>query len=486
MFFHAGEGRGDMERRPSKRVHPSVIRVLASTGARLRIPNRTMGSFKSLDRSLKAFLRTSNLPGLEYRLRVAGFNTLEDLAETDEDILCSHGFTPLMARRLLAALEEYVMKQLYKQEGKQLPFQLVRKGQKIDSTPTDKMKELPTYGKQNVKRQRNPDKKSTKNVKKGEILSKVRTVKRPVSVVRLMSEETIPTEPVFPNVSVVQEAAFEVLGTEEEDEEERARSPNSPSFGERSGSESYIGGARPSSMAATGLAHSPLIQRHSPPPESTAQAHPPGARRGVEEVALSMPHVDYRASQMFQEFYVPDQVDAGPQDAAWEGMKKQLQRSQSIPADFHFFSDKDQAHLCEWGLVGLFRSYSSPSSLTTSAHGVECLLAELSANDNVDVVLRLLQRLLGVVRDGGVAAGREGVGGGGAEVLLEVLGSLCTHPVAVETILRILKHLTRLGEECVFVVCANLFVCVHVFVHLFVWSCLCLIVELMYVSCDFC
>ncbi len=425
---------GQLQRRPTNRVHPSVRHALANAGARLNIPVRTKGSFKSLDRSLKSFLRTSNLPGLEYRLRVAGFNSLDDLAEADESLLCSHGFTPLMSRRLLQALEDYVMKQVFKLEEKQLPFQLVRKGQKIDSTPTEKMKELPTYGKQNVKRQKLPEKKSTKttkNSKKSEAANKLKPPKRPVSVVRLMSEETIPTEPVFPNVNILQEDfEFEVFGTEREHEdEEPAARVSSP----------------PAATAATttrGVVHSPLIQKQSP-------AVPPSD----DALALSMPSVDSRVSQFFHEFRFPDMVDSGFEGRYSEGMRKQLQRCQSIPADYHYFPDDwtpSHQRYEVGGLVKLIRSFSCPSSLSPSVSQVEGILDELHSNDDVGILLELLQRLLRLLKNGrdGEAVGQEVVRGSGVEVLLEVLGSLCTHLAAAEVVLKILKHLTRQGEEC--------------------------------------
>jgi len=406
-----------MERRPNRRVHPSVVRVLTNAGIQLNTQAGSgKGSFKSLDRGLKNFLRSSNLPGLEYRLRVAGFNSLNDLAEADENLLCAHGFTPIMARRLLQALEEYVLRQLNKIEEKQLPFQLVRKGQKINATPTDKMKELPTYGRQNVKRQRAPEKKSTKSsksTKKGEAASRLKPLMRPVSVVRLMSEDTIPTEPIFPNVSVIPTAEFEIFGTEDDPTE-------------RSGS------------ASPALdRHSPVVQQPPPTSDSTA--------------ALSMPHVDSRTSQLFQEFLLPnDMIDSSDRRGigTWEGMKKELKRSQSVPPDYRFFAKKGHTHNYEWGgLVKLTSSYSCPSVLSASVPEVQALLLSLSSSDNVGVLLRTLQRLLVLLKEGGETVGGEVVGGGGIEMVLEVLASMCGHTAAVEACLRILKHLSRQGEE---------------------------------------
>lgn len=63
------------------------------------------------------------------------------------------------------------------------------------------------------------------------------------------------------------------------------------------------------------------------------------------------------------------------------------------------------------------------------------------------MLVQLLQRLLSLLKSGGEAVGTEVLKGYGVEVLIELLGSLCTHPTATEAILRILKHLTRQGEE---------------------------------------
>ena len=104
---------------------------------------------KSLDRSLKAFLRASNLPGLEYRLRLGGFYTVDDLIGVDMVTLGQRGFTALMAKRLITALDDYISRHL---EGPRLPFQVVRRGQQMKLQPTDSMRSMPTFGKRNVKR----------------------------------------------------------------------------------------------------------------------------------------------------------------------------------------------------------------------------------------------------------------------------------------------------------------------------------------------
>ena len=389
------------------RIHPAILRVLAKTGADARLHSRaSRKSFRSLDRSLKVFLRFSNLPGLEYRLRLAGFNSLEDLAETDKNSLCAHGFTPLMSQQLLIALENYVLRQLDRSEEMLLPFQLVRKGQKIKSSPTAKMKELPTFGKQNIKRQRSSDKKATKS-KKSESASKVKLLKQPTSIVRLMSEECIPKEPIFPNVNI--QETLEVFGTEEPE----ASAPREP------------------------ISTTPIST-----PISVPTSHETAAN--TDHVSM---HADKRSTQFFQEFYIPDEVDTGARDVVWmEEMEQRLRRSQSVPSDYQFFGAAGETYF--W-CPTLVHSYSSPSSLAMPLSEVESILAEMEATHDVDVVLRLLRRLWCLVRSGGVEG--EVREGGGLVMLLEVLTSLSTHPVAMVVTLRTLKYLTRQGEKLSYV-----------------------------------
>ena len=140
---------------------------------------------KSLDRSLKAFLRASNLPGLEYRLRLGGFYSVDDLIGVDVRLLGQRGFTALMAKRLINALDEYISRHL---EGPRLPFQVVRQGQKMNLHPTDSMRSMPTFGKQNVKRRKGLQEMTHKPAK-----TKPAVVHAPPRI-RLMSNEMLKAE----------------------------------------------------------------------------------------------------------------------------------------------------------------------------------------------------------------------------------------------------------------------------------------------------
>ena len=180
-------------------LHSPVMEAQLETDAHLPTHSLSSGSnrsvskrpFSSLDRNLKVFLRASNLPGLEYRLRLARYHTLSDLLDTSVEELCARGFTMVMARRLLNALGEYIQRHLDEDEGANLPFRLVRRGQKILVGPSEQMKALPTYGKQNVKRQKLADDKRSKPNKLAVRGVKSKTSGRTPSRIRLMSEETL-------------------------------------------------------------------------------------------------------------------------------------------------------------------------------------------------------------------------------------------------------------------------------------------------------
>ena len=110
--------------------------------------------FQSLDRSMKAFLRASNLPGLEYRLKLAGYRTFADLLRTNREALVASGFTGIMARQLMNAVEHY---RAHGQSEQLLPFQLVRRGQRLPKEPSERMKLNPNFRKQNLKRSKSLD-----------------------------------------------------------------------------------------------------------------------------------------------------------------------------------------------------------------------------------------------------------------------------------------------------------------------------------------
>lgn len=403
------------------RIHPSILKVLANTQASVQLAPSTRQSFKSLDRSLKAFLRASNLPGLEYRLRIAGYNGLSDLLDADVETLCAHGFTPLMAHRLLGALDEYLVRQLDQSEGLPIPFQMVRKGQKINSTPTDKMKALPTFGKRNVKRQRQPDppKMAKRRVgpSKG---AKVIGQNRPVAYLRLMSEDSLPNEPIFPNV--LPQAPGEDEEVWDSNEDEGTASPGD--------------GEAPVTSGGSGMDQElPPQVTSDPTSDPTSEGRP-----GLEGRAFAD---TYRHSvPVFQEFSFPDEVDVGQFWLSSEEMGQRLNRRNSVPADYRFHGNYVAA-VQPWQL--LTRSYSSPSSLANPPSQIESTLNKLCTSQELAVIELSLEWLCSSTRVSEEARGevREK---DGLEVIVDLLASLCTNPRIVERCFKIIKYLAREGE----------------------------------------
>lgn len=404
-------------------IHPAILQVLASTQADVRLPQRTRQTFKSLDRGLKAFLRSSNLPGLEYRLRLAGYNSLSDLLDADVDTLCAHGFTPLMARRLLGALDEYLVRHLDRSEGIQLPFQLVRKGQKIKSDPTEKMKALPTFGKRNVKRQgfNEPPKIAKKRTasSKG---AKVAAPKRPVSYVRLMSQENLPTEPIFPNVlsEVFSGEVEEGGGRGEEEEEGEGGGEHDRGRVEGAGNEGTVD--------TEVTAESEVLTREPVSPLPVGADVRAGDRRSVP---------------VFQEFFISNAIDSGEHWVNSEEMGKRVKRCSSVPADYRFHDSKS-APLRSWCMM--VRSYSCPSSLAVPLSQLESALAKLCTSPELAVILSTLRFLSSSVQESGEMR-REVRERGGMEILVDLLVSLCTNPRVVDCCFKLLRYLTREGEQ---------------------------------------
>ncbi len=471
-----------------QRIHPSVLKVLSDiNNAEVPVSQRARQSFRSLDRSLKSFLKSSNLPGLEYRLRLAGYNALSDLLDADIEMLCAHGFTPIMARRLLRALEEYVIGSLNQsEEDFPLPFQLVRKGQKINSDPTEKMKAMPTYGKQNVKRQRfivSPKMAKKRSSSKGNKM-KNPNPKQPVSYVRLMSEDSLPSEPIFPNVlpgnfGISEEAggrdsreSGEELAVSEdlrgsEDELAVNTEPNTALRG--SGDE--LAGGDEATAAASGHSEDEAVAL---PSETTSQnttttttttttgdlssletraggdrsplpGSPglPGRGRGRENWRRSVP--------VFQEFFMPDEIDTGERWTSSDEMGRRLKRCSSVPADFRFHSSADAGMATSpspaavhqpWCM--LVRSYSCPASLAVPPSQIESTLIKLSTSQELPVIESSLRLLCSLAK--GLEVNRKEVReSGGLEVAVDLLVTLCTHPRVVSSCFKLIKFLTREG-----------------------------------------
>ena len=443
---------------PHRPIHPSVTRVLERAEEQV-VPLRRRRDFQSLDRSLKSFLRASNLPGLEYRLRLAGYQRLDDLLDTDAETLVSEGFTRLMAKRLMTALDNYIQRHLDITDGQPSPFQLVRRGhlgQKIKSDPSEEMKALPNYGKRNVKRQSSSEPVLLRSGKKRSIPKQQHT-----SVVRLMSEEQMPSEPIFPNVIDVRDSVF--VGEEGERASQGAGS-------ERSSMTSSSTNITPSSSSSSSqmIEIGRVVETHS-------------SRSREEDAPAIIPVNTNRSSTMFEEFFLDDidtpvSTSSSSLSAAalGEGEPSQRQDTEkkgplprqtpsihhggsagyklrptaSVPASLWLSSPSESAspQYPEHTYIRV-RAYSCPPSLASMAKPLEAILLVLTSAHDVESIISALKWLVSRLR--GEGEGGEGVRlveAGVIPALMDVLQEAVSSQRVAELCCKVLRLLTREGE----------------------------------------
>jgi hypothetical protein len=460
-------------------IHPSVARVLERTEEQA-LPLRKRRDFQSLDRSLKSFLRASNLPGLEYRLKLAGYQRLDDLLDTDAEKLVSDGFTRLMAKRLMTALDNYIQRHLDITDGQPSPFQLVRRGhlgQRIKSDPSEEMKALPNYGKRNVKRQSSSETVLLRSGKKRSAPKQKHT-----SVVRLMSEDQMPSEPIFPNVIDVRDSVF---------------------VGEEGESQGSGGGSERSSMTSsstniTSSSSSGLVEIGR-----VVEIH--SSRGGDEENAPSIiPVVNTtRSSAMFEEFFLDDVDTVAPSapsqsaaatpsdtepsqrqetenrellpqtrptslpDHGRDSVGYELRPSASVPAGLWLSGPMESAspQYPEHTYIRV-RAYSCPPSIASMVTPLEAILLVLTSAQDVDSIIVALKQLISQIRAQGEegdgvqrpdVANRDDVEGDGdsvrlveagviAAALMDILQETVSSQRVVELCCKVLRLLTKEGK----------------------------------------
>ena len=459
-------------------LHPSVARVLERAEEQV-LPLRKRRDFQSLDRSLKSFLRASNLPGLEYRLKLAGYQRLDDLLDTGAEKLVSDGFTRLMAKRLMTALDNYIQRHLDITDGQPSPFQLVRRGhmgQRIKSDPSEEMKALPNYGKRNVKRQSSSETVLFRSGKKHAAPKQKHT-----SVVRLMSEEQMPSEPIFPNVIDVRDSVFVAEG------EERASQGTGSERSSMTSSSTNVTSSSSSGLVEIGR----VVETHS-------------SRGGEDDAPPIIPVNTTRSSAMFEEFFLDDidtpassassqSAAATPSDA--ESSQRQdmvnrkvlpprrislphhrdsvgykLRPTCSVPAGLWLSNPSESVspQYPEHTYIRV-RAYSCPPSIASMATPLESILLVLTSAQDLDSIIVALKQLVSQLRAQGEGDGvREGqsdgvrpvegdcVKGDGDSVwlvearvipaLTDVLQETVSSQRVVELCCKVLKLFTREGE----------------------------------------
>lgn len=463
-------------------LHPSVARVLDRTEEQV-LHLRRRRDFQSLDRSLKSFLRASNLPGLEYRLKLAGYQRLDDLLDTDAEMLVSDGFTRLMAKRLMTALDSYIQRHLDITDGQPSPFQLVRRGhlgQRIKSDPSEEMKALPNYGKRNVKRQSSSETVLFRSRKRQSAPKQKHT-----SVVRLMSEEQMPSEPIFPNVIDVRDSVF--VGEGEE-------SASQGSGSERSSMTSSATNITSSSTSSGLVEVGRVVETRS------------SSRGGADDAPSIIPILNTaRSSTMFEEFFLDDidtpaslassqSAAAIPSDAEPNSQRRgaaigevlppmrqlslphrrdsigyRLRPTASVPAALWLSNPLENAspQYPEHTFIPV-RAYSCPPSIASIARPLEAILLVLTSAQDEDSIIVALKQLVSRLRTRGEESDgvREGgsddvrpvegdsvnsdsvnlVEGGVIPVLMDVLQETLSSQRVVELCCKVLRLLTREGE----------------------------------------
>ena len=351
--------------------------------SRLRAPR--VKYLQSLDRSMKVFLRASNLPGLEYRLKLAGYRSLGDLLSTDRETLMSKGFTGIMAQQLMNAVAEYINKQAYRSEEERLPFRLVRRGQRIQTQPSESMRENPNFRKPNVKRQKSLEGPvAQRPVKRGQSIAVAKREVSPApkahtpSLVRLMSEEDLALQHLL------------------------SPPPEAP---QTQGSSSGSG--------VEGL-----------PTEE-------GGRR-VLGIIVETPSLE--------EIHLSDSEDEETDSSRVFSFGPRIPRSFSIPADFKWLVDRSSP-VCHTYRV---RCYSSPpamASSTTPATSIATLVERLQTVQDVNEVFSSLHLLLQRCRSSHCA--REAASLGGLVVTVKSLHKHCEVLKIAEVCCRLLQYLSR-------------------------------------------
>jgi hypothetical protein len=350
-----------------------------------------------------------------------------------------------MARRLLRALDDYIVQQLDRSEGVKLPFQIVRKGQKIKSDPTEKMKAMPTFGKRNIKRQRSQElSKSARKRVNASKAAKVASPKRPISHVRLMSQDNLPSEPIFQYdvFPVVASGDVEEGGVRGEEEESG-----------RGGEETGEAASGRRGEEGEGGIEEGGVHLATPEGERTLETEE-GPREHVDPLPIRASTIASRRAgnsrhsvPVFQEFFVADALDNAER---WMDSRERVKRCTSVPADFHFLGNTSAPLRSSCMLV---HSYSCPSSLAALPSQIESTLTKLCTSQELPVIVSTLESLASIVENS-EGQRREVREKGGMEVLVDMLITLCTHPRVVDSCFRLLKYLTRggKGEEWVGVV----------------------------------
>lgn len=361
----------------------------------------------SLDRSMKVFLRASNLSGLEYRLKLAGYRTFHDLLNTDRETLEGKGFTGIMAQQLMNAVLEYIQRQVYRSEEEKLPFRLVRKGQRLQTEPSESMKGNPNYQKRNLKRHKLVEEQGKRSYNITHV-AQTKPSRQAPSKVRLMTKDDLQLQHLLSPPQLVLAAPVDHI-TDSSESEPLPLDGNQKVLG------IIVQGPPPLEEPPT-LQEPPFLDLDLPPLEGP--------------LSLDELHLD---PQALEETDFPSDFAFG---------SKPL-RSFSVPADFKV--PPEESAISSDDHVGRIRTYSCPPSFvslsTTQSHtSISTLLDRVCNAKNVSEVYHTLCVVLQQTK---YCNAVEAVKSRALEIIVDVLVKYGEVLKVVEVCCRLIRHLCR-------------------------------------------
>lgn len=363
----------------------------------------------SLDRSMKVFLRASNLSGLEYRLKLAGYRTFHDLLNTDRETLEAKGFTGIMAQQLMNAVLEYIRRQVYRSEEEKLPFRLVRKGQRLQTEPSESMKGNPNYQKQNFKRHKSAEEQGKRSHNIAHVAQRdiSKPSKQAPSKVRLMTKDDLQLQHLLSPPQLV--SATPIDHITESSQSELPLDGNQKVLG------IIVEGPPPLEEPPT-LQEPPFLDLDLPPLEG------PLSPDDLHTDSLALEETDFPSNFAF-------------------GSK--LLKSFSVPADFKV--PPEESAISSDDHVGRIRTYSCPPSFvslstTESRTSISTLLDRVCNAKNVREVYHALCVVLQQTK---YCNAVEAVKSRALEIVVEVLVKHGEVLRVVEVCCRLIRHLCR-------------------------------------------
>ena len=400
-------------------------------------------SYQSLDKSLKMFLKANNLPGLEYRLRLAGYYTLGDLLSANVELLCAEGITCLMARRLLNAVDDHIHRHVELEEGANQPFKLVRKGQKIPSEPSKQMMALPTYGVPNKKRKRSVDDGRSEMSKAGAADSGSKSGIS-VSKIRLMSADILKQQH-FVVSTLLEEEKWEKKEEEEKEKEKEVKKEEERKEEEKEKEKEVKKEEERNEEEKKEKEEKEKEEEEKKKGEEEGEEEKEKKGEGEKEEKEGRGNLHDKVEKEDAQFGSEKVDNMASRDSIFLPDPGSLTRSMSLPEDFQL-SGIQESEVYPWYSWFHVRCYSSPGSLASPPPTTtESLMSTLTSAVEDGTVFIALRSLIVECKHHSLETRSEKTDAVAAVV--GVLERMSDHPDVAVQGCRALKYLTRNGER---------------------------------------